>query len=317
MNEEHRKYEHVERLDHPDVDGLDIGTVYVFPKLDGANASVWMAANGEIKCGSRTQECKGDVTLMGFRGWVDDHADKFRSVLKENPHWRIYGEWLVPHTLKTYREEAWRTFYAFDVFDELAGRYLHYDAYASLLDAAGIKVVEPLCTIKNPSPDQLHNQVQTNTYLIADNAGVGEGIVAKNYEWTNAGGRQPWAKIVRTEFKEQNRRAFGVTEKNGEFQVEAAIAEEFVTPHLVNKTRAKIENALAEDAGISDPEEIRVHMARNRGQVIPRLLQTVYTDLIIEESWHFVKAHKDPVVDFKRLRQFVTAETKKLASDLF
>lgn len=304
IKEGHRKYDHIERLDHPLVEGIDVGTVWVFPKLDGANASVWIDESGEIRCGSRTQVCTEEQTLMGFYEWVSDNSDKFKSVLKERTHWRIYGEWLVPHTLKTYRPEAWRKFYAFDVFDELAGKYIHHDDYTPILVGAGIKVVEPLCVIKHPSPEQLHEQVKSNTYLIADNSGVGEGIVAKNYEWANGYGGQPWAKIVRTEFKEENRRAFGVTEKNGEFQVEAAIAEEFVTPHLVAKVRAKIENDMGP-------------IAHNRGAGIPRLLQTVFTDLVVEESYHFVKRHSNPTVNFKRLQQFTTAQVKRLASDLF
>ncbi|KKL61905.1 hypothetical protein LCGC14_2190600, partial [marine sediment metagenome] len=35
----------------------------------------------------------------------------------------------------------------------------------------------------------------------------GEGIVLKNYQWENRWGEQPWAKIVRNEFKEENKRA--------------------------------------------------------------------------------------------------------------
>lgn len=45
-------YQHVEKLGTAEVDGILDGTVYVFPKLDGANASVWLD-DGEVKCGSR------------------------------------------------------------------------------------------------------------------------------------------------------------------------------------------------------------------------------------------------------------------------
>lgn len=312
----HRKYDHVERLDHPDVDGLYCGTCYVFPKLDGANASIWIDAESRIHCGSRNQTLDEERALMGFYNWVSQRRPLFEDAYRHSipESWRLYGEWLVPHTLMTYREEAWKKFYVIDVFDHEKGKYVHYDQYSPALQRLAIPVVEPLCIIKNPTEEQLHKQVLSNTYLINDNAGLGEGIVVKNYDWTNAWGRQPWAKIVRTEFKEENRRAFGVTEKEGAFQVECAIAEEFVTPHLVSKTRAKIENQILDGL---DPSWTRNTLAAKRGELIPRLLQTVFTDLVIEESYHFVKKHKNPTIDFKKLQQFTTLQVKKYAADLF
>lgn len=317
---EHRQYDHVERLDHPAVEGLLIGAVHVFPKIDGANASIWRNAAGDILCGSRTRLLRDEAALQGFRAWVEANMGMLQHVFNSIPEtWRLYGEWLVPHTLKTYREDAWRQFYVFDVFDHATGKYVHFDSYYNELFDRGLRVVEPMVIILNPSVDQLYDQVKANTYLIKDNAGLGEGIVAKNFHWVNDYGRQPWGKIVRTEFKEENRRAFGVNEKSGEFQVESAIAEEFVTGHFVSKARAKIENAILDEDGVSvsDVEKASQALAIKRHRVIPRLLQTVYTDLLIEESYHFVKKHSDPVIDFKKLRRFVTAAVKKNALDLF
>ncbi len=138
----------------------------------------------------------------------------------------------------------------------------------------------------------------------------------KNYEWRNKYGRQPWAKIVRGEFKEENRRQFGTPEKEGRFQVEAAIAEEFVTPALVEKERAKIRRLIHDEeclgAALIDEVE-RTH----RGKVIPRLLQTVYHAIVTEEIWTAIKRHKDPTIDFKLLRRHVIHQTKKFAGDLF
>ena len=38
------KYQHLERLGTTEVEGIEVGEVYVFPKLDGTNASVWVDA---------------------------------------------------------------------------------------------------------------------------------------------------------------------------------------------------------------------------------------------------------------------------------
>ena len=326
-----RKYEHVERFGHDEVENIDIGEVYVFPKLDGSNASVWLGdatsagIDYYVRAGSRNRELSLVADNAGFLKWCDSNEIKlFMPLFKDYPNWRLYGEWLIPHTLKTYREEVWRRFWVFDVHD--GEKYLPFEVYHPVLAELGFDVIEPLCVITNPSEDQLRKEVENNSYLILDGAGAGEGIVIKNYAWENRFGRQPWAKIVRNEFKEENLRQFGTTEKGGAFQVEAAIAEEFVTQALVEKTRAKIIIELlneAQEEGIYTSEDIMkmtVHKRieeHYRGKIIPRLLGTVFYELINEEIWAALKKHKFPVVDFKKLRSHSIVYTKKYAKELF
>ncbi len=327
---EFRKYDHVERCGHPHVEGIDIGTVHVFAKLDGTNASVWAQpatgrATGSIifRAAARTRELSLENDNAGFYAWVlgCEGCGPLGDVFRTYPDWILYGEWLVPHTLKTYREDAWRRFWIFDVWDRDQERYLPVEDYLDPLRDAGLDVIEPLCTFNNPSEEQLRREVETNSYLILDGAGVGEGIVLKNYGWVNKYGLQPWAKIVRNEFKEENRRAFGVTEKNGEFQVEAAIAEQFVTAALVAKERSKIVMDLMNRHGApgfdTDVDAFQYLEAVHRGELIPRLLQTVYHSIVAEELWAAVKKYKNPVIDFRKLSHHVTHWTKKHARDLF
>lgn len=341
-----RRYDHVVRHGHEDVEGLDIGDVYIFPKLDGTNSSVWfdrldedadfINAVNEIQCGSRTRTLAEGADNAGFWRWA--HELENRKKLNEvrfggGQHWTIYGEWLVPHTIKTYREEAWRKFYVFDVYDNEKEKYLSYEEYEPTIKGAGLDVIEPLCIFTNPSLEQLRREVEANSYLIMDGAGCGEGIVLKNYGWRNKYDHQPWAKIVRNEFKEENRREFGTTEKGGAFQVEAAIAEEYVTQVLVEKTRAKILCDLTDEdiaAGVEEPPDwedgsldkgyeviyTRVQ-ERHRAQIIPRLLGTIFYELVNEELWEALKKHKFPTVDFKRLRMHSILWTKRYAADLF
>jgi len=221
---------------------------------------------------------------------------------------RLFGEWLVPHTFKNYRGEAWRRFWVFDVWGEETQRWIPYDEYAPLLIDAGLDVIEPIARVVNPTEEQLRKLAETNTYLVQDGAGPGEGIVLKRYDFVNRYGRPAWAKIVRNEFKEENRRAFGVAEIGEEFQVEIAIAQEFVTPMLVAKERAKIELSLAD--GVQ--QEIV-----DRRVLIPRLLETIYHCVVTEELWAALKKYKDPTIDFRKLRRHVIAQTKSLAKDLF
>lgn len=329
-----RKYDHVERLGHEKVQGITAGDVYVFPKLDGTNASVWFEesdrADHWVGCGSRTRVLSAESDNAGFFAWCStpETRKRFLEILNSGGlNWIIYGEWLVPHTLKTYRQDAWRKFYVFDVYDTEKERYLSYEQYEPTIRAAGLDIIEPLCIFTNPSDEQLHREAEANTYLILDGAGCGEGIVIKNYSWADRWGSQPWAKVVRNEFKEDNKRAFGTTEKGGEYQVEAAIAEKYVTQTLVDKTRSKIVNELVDqdrpesmiDFGDTDSyDRIRKQVEeRHRGQLIPRLLGTVYFELVSEELWNAVKEHKDPTIDFKKLKAHCIMWTKKYAVDLF
>ena len=340
-----RKYDHVERLGHDDVSGLIAGDVYVFPKLDGTNSSIWfeeveydykLTPRPTVhitRCGSRTRELSVESDNAGFCKWVASAevqwklCELYQSGAQD---WTIYGEWLVPHTLKTYREDSWRKFYVFDVYDNNKEKYLHYEQYEPTIKAAGLDVIEPMCVYTNPSEEQLQREASNNTYLILDGAGCGEGIVIKNYNWTNTWGKQPWAKIVRNEFKEENQRAFGTAVKGGEYQVEAAIAETYVTQALVEKVRSKIRIELLNqdtESGVQTWEAeaddsdfslmYRKVEERHRGQMIPRLLGTVYHDVVSEELWGAVKEHKDPTIDFKKLKAHCILWTKKYAADLF
>lgn len=312
-----RRYDHLERLGHDEVEGLTIGECFVFSKLDGTNSSVWLK-NGELQAGSRNRILNLENDNAGFCRYVQDNAEKFFSAfnIAGSDQLVIYGEFLVPHSLKTYREDAWRKLYVFDVFDPQQNRYLPYNVYHSFIREAGLEIIEPLCTFTNPSDEQLHKEAEQNTYLILDNAGVGEGIVIKNYYWRNKFDCQPWAKIVRNEFKEANRREFGTNDKKGEFQVEAAIAERYVTPALVSKVRAKINNDYY--SAIS-PEDCSGLMQTDvpRSKMIPQLLGMIYYSVVTEELWAAVKEHKNPTIDFKRLQQHTIVQVKRHAADLF
>src|SRR6478609_7687293 len=140
---EFKEYQHIERLGATEVQNIELGECYVFPKIDGTNASVWLN-NGKVQAGSRTRHLTLEADNAGFLRWVSDNVSLL-NYLTENPTHRLFGEWLVPHSLKTYRPETWRRFYVFDVAvdketEEILHdgdskvKYLHYDEYKPLLE---------------------------------------------------------------------------------------------------------------------------------------------------------------------------------------
>lgn len=307
---EFKKYQHLERFGTTEVQNIELGRTYIFPKIDGTNASVWLNDKGKIQAGSRKRHLTLEADNAGFYAWVKKQGNLL-EYLKENPTHRLYGEWLVPHSLKTYKQDAWRNFYIFDVaVDKEEGeithesddkiKYLPYDTYSPLLEEKGLNYIAPISIITNASYEQLISQLIKNVFLIEDGKGVGEGIVIKNYDFKNKYGRNTFAKIVTSEFKEKHAKTMGASQIKGKKTVEEEIAKEYVTTALVEKVYAKIEN----ETGFNS-------------RSIPRLLNTVFYDVVKEDTWNFVKKHKNPSINFKTLQHFVFSEVKIKAPHLF
>ena len=304
-----KKYQHLERFGTTEVLNIELGECYIFPKIDGTNASVWLN-NGEVQGGSRNRNLSLESDNAGFLKWVLDQ-DNILEYLLKNPTHRLFGEWLVPHSLKTYKEEAWRKFYIFDVCTDKKEEeilhegdstlnYLHYEEYKAELEAFKLDFVAPICVAQCSNYDQLVKQLEKNVYLIKDGHGVGEGIVIKNDSYKYKYNRNSFAKIVTSEFKEKHAKTMGSPVVKGKKMIEEEIAKDFITLALIEKTISKIDN----DGGFNS-------------RAIPRLLNTVYYDLIKEESWNFIKKHKNPVINFKTLQHFVFKEIKIKGSKFF
>ena len=52
-------------------------------------------------------------------------------------------------------------------------------------------------------------------------------------------------------------------------------------------------------------------------KMIPRLLNTIYYEIIKEECWNFVKENKNPTINFKTLQHFVFAKVRDRLPNLF
>ncbi len=299
---EFRKYQHVERFGNDEVEGIEFGELFIFPKLDGSNGSIWLD-NGEIKAGSRNRVLALDNDNAGFLQYVLDNK-KFKEYLLKHPNHRLYGEWLVPHSFKNYREDAWKRFYIFDIvveYDEENYEYLTYDIYKPLLEEFDLDFILPICKMKNGSYDAFLKAIEKNTFMVKDDAGVGEGIVIKNYDYKNKYGRITWAKIVTNEFKEKNIKAMGTTEIEAKKMVEEEIVNSYCTEAFIEKEYAKI---------VNDKEGWT-------SRYIPELLGRVYSELIKEESWNFVKEFKQPTINYKTLNALVVNKVKRIKPELF
>ncbi len=303
---EFKKYQHLERFGASEVEGIEFGECYVFPKIDGSNGSLWLSDDG-LQAGSRKRHLNGEKDNHGFLKWADKRK-KYILFFEKHSNLRLFGEWLIPHSLKTYREDAWNRFYVFDVVQDLDEplpngekfQYLHYDEYKDLLEEFDIEYVPCIAKVKNGTYDQFVNQLKHNVFLIEDGKGTGEGIVIKRYDYINKYGRTTWAKIVTSEFKEKHAKVHGGHEVKGKKCIEEDIAYKYVTSALIEKEHGKICNEVDWSS-----------------KLIPRLLNTLYYCVVKEESWNFVKENKNPVIDFNRLKHFVFNKAKESKPELF
>lgn len=300
---EFRKYQHIERFGTDEVDGIEFGKCYIFYKIDGTNASVWLDKEGKVKAGSRNRELTLENDNAGFYNAIIND-ERIINYLNTHPSHRLFGEWLVPHTLKTYRQDAWRKFYIFDVcLDKEDGlEYIPYDIYKPLLEEFNLDYIPPLAIITNPTYESLIKCLEkTGQFLIEDGKGIGEGIVIKNYDFYNKYKRQTWAKIVANEFKEKHHKKMGCPEIKTEKMIEEKIVDDFCTESFIEKEYTKI---VIEQNGW-------------QSKYIPMLLGRVFSELIKEESWNIVKKYKNPKIDYKTLNALVIRKIKETKKEVF
>jgi len=269
---EFKKYQHVERYGTTEVEGIEIGTTFVFPKIDGTNSSVWLDNSGVVQCGSRNRQLTLDKDNAGFCAYINTQ-DNIKQCVIDNPNLRLYGEWLFPHAIKTYQDGAWRHFYVFDY-------------------------IPPICVLENGTYDSYTDQLEKNVFLIQDGTGCGEGVVIKNYDYKNKFGQIKWAKIIASEFREKHKHKKGNAENSLQEKdlIETKIVNKYVTLALCEKVRAKI----IEEKG------------EWNSKYIPMLLNMIYYDLLNEDCWHFVKENKFPTINFKTLMSLCYHKTKEL-----
>lgn len=296
------KYMHIERLGNDEVEGILNGTVYIQPKIDGANGQVYFDFEGNLLyCASRKVILSEQNTNQGFWNYVFDNEELFYNYFEKHPYHILYGEWLVPHTLKTYRKDAWNKFYVFDVFNNYSGMFIPYEKYVEELKEFELPYIPVIASLYNAPEERAESYLEHNKFLIEDGKGVGEGIVIKNYDFINKYGRTVWAKLVRNEFKEEHYETFGYPEIEYA-PIEMRIAHEFVTEGRLAKIREKI--MVEKDTGW-------------KSQYIPEYLGRIWYEIVQDEIWNILKKYKNPRINFRDLNRQVILRAKELDKETF
>ena len=308
------RYQHVERINTDESMGLLDGTCHIFPKMDGSNMGVY-SEDSEIRMMSRNRELDGSEPFAKF---AVAH-DGIRRFVKDFPGMRLYGEWMVPHTVRSYVPEVWNRWFVFDMTAEFPDRnytyigvdgeehtldcdgrtYIPYEEYVPILEAYGIDYIPCIDVLENPAPECLAEYADVkNTWMMS--TGCGEGIVVKRYGFVNAYGRTSWAKVINVEFASMSKglRVRNWQAKHGDVPLEYTLIREGVTPDLVNKEYEKIRESTE--------------------KVEPgRLLGMVWHEFFHEELWDLIRKHKNPTVNFNVLRKECDLMVKIIRPEVF
>lgn len=287
-----RPYMHVDRLNVDETKGILQGHCVISTKIDGTNTVIWLD-DGVLKVGNRTCVLMPEKDNDHCLAYVESQP-MFKDYLQKHPTHILYGEFLVRNHIKTYDPTAWHKVYVFDVYDTEREAYLPYETYAKELEAFHIPFIPPISIVDNPTQEDLEDALENCNFL--NQGDPGEGIVIHNVDFKNQYGETIFAKIVRKEYKHQKHLP-DINKKT----IEEAIVEKFCTTEFIEKEYAKV-----------------VHEKDGwKSKYIGFFLGQVYHTFITEEAWHFVKAFRNPTIDFGLLNRLVVDKCKEVKSELF
>lgn len=286
-----RSYPKIMGLHKEEVEGILDTPVTVQEKVDGANVSIWLGDDGQIKCGSRTREL-GDDEFNGFTAYVKEHKDALMQFFSHSPKIRLYGEWLVKHTI-TYPDEAYKQMYLYDVYNDESEGYYSQTFVKLAASELGFKYPELFAEDRIVTIEELKEWVGKS--FIGVN---GEGVVVKNATYKNKWGNHVYAKMVHEKFKESNAIVFGGNNKHSETYWEMYVVNKYATLGRLNKIIQKLQPERNEKLDYKD---------------IPEITSRAYYDLLTEEIWEI--ASKVVSLDFKKLKHLVSRKFTQMFKD--
>lgn len=305
---QYKRYQHVERLENEECDGLlQNNPVYITAKVDGTNCVIWYDGD-RVHGGSRTRELSEFSDNAGFYNWLTSDSSEavaLRQAVVEHPNWTIYGEWLgfakFIGQIKTYDSFAKGHMYIFDVYDHEAEHYLADPVWREALKNYGLEpyYVELLAVLDHPTYEDVVEIAKTNKFLLSQAEHAGEGVVCKAPDFRNRWGHNVYGKIVLDEFKQRKQRGNKKKEIIAREGIESDIVDYWITESEMTKAKAKVCVALGAD-----------EFDKKSGKFIGFFLEMIWKDLL-EEMPAICKQYKNPIIDFRVLRNVSNTQGRK------
>lgn len=286
-----KKYPDIERLGHEDnkdILAFPEDTLVIEEKVDGGNGSFWLEEDG-IHFGSRNRDLTSDKdikTFAGFQVQLRKHLEELElQGIKINPDYIYYIEWMAKHTI-SYTHAPFvigidiRLKRAMNF--EGSGLFLGRDSREQEFNR--LKIENTPCiwrgTVKDLKEKEIKDLIPKSKYF----DGFAEGIVIKNYCRKHPSeNHQLYAKLVRDEFKEDNKAIFGnVKNKNSDT---SKIIQEFATDARIRKAVLHF---------IDNGEKLEM-------KLMSKVPHYVIEDIFKEEILTIIEKYK--FIDLKEIRQ--------------
>lgn len=271
-----KHYVDIERLKEKYAEGFKPGEhITITEKLDGANSSVaWDTEANTFAAFSRRRQLDQFNTLNSFYEFVQSFdIDCFHKFLNEN--FVIFGEWLIPHTIK-YPEDKYRKFYVFDVWDKTKEQYLSWDLVKSIAKTLNLETVPIFYDGPFISWEHVYSFVGKTEMGAMP---CGEGCVVKSQDRLGEkNSRLPaYVKIVSEQFSEVHKSKPHKEidpEKIAAKQAMEELAATIVTERRITKC---LEKFIEDNLIPSDWDE------KNLGAIAKILPKAIYDDCVKEE----------------------------------
>jgi len=289
------KYHHIQRLgtieNNELVEHIDLDCS-VEEKIDGGNGLFLddLIRNEIIYC-SRNRPLVNGLENGQFKSNIDWIKNRIKKV-KLNPNYLYYGEFVKKHTIK-YDFDNLPKFIGFDIRVKPNGeefKFLNREEKEKEFKRINLPIVPLLWTgkVKDLEITKLIGK------SIFDPTVNMEGIVIKT-DKLNRFGRPVYAKIVREEFKEENKKVFGEgLTKTGACHV----SEKYLTASRVNK---EIHRLIYEE---------NLKLDRSLMKFLPI---NVCNDILSEEILEIFKSEKE--IDFKKFKTLIAKKCLRYLDD--
>ena len=261
--------------------------VYIEEKVDGANFRVWRDETDELRFGSRTveflPESDPNCGYGAFTGAVEFIKSLDTSKLVKG--YIYFFEAMHKHTINYNWETTPRAilFDLYNIEDDIYEHRVNFDAYVPK------EIIIP-CIYEGRYED-FNGEVPMSKYY----NGLAEGYVIKPSNslitTRDVHGNIHRAKVVRKEFKEENKATFGSTDNK-----EAKFVNQFVND-------ARIEKHLHKIADTIGPFELKY---------IGALVHNIIEDIVTEE---FKKVLKMQIVNFMTITSETMIRVKRHLSE--
>ena len=239
-----KKYLDIERCKESYASTFEVGEpIVIQTKIDGSNASIaYNSKTNSLVAFSRRQALNEMNTLNGFWNYVQSLDIKtFAEVLGDR--YVIFGEWLVPHSVK-YPEDMYKKFYMFDVWDRETEQYLTQEDSLAIFDRLKNYIPNYVHTLYNGPFISWEHTLAFLKENIYGEAPCMEGIVIKRQDklWSKSSRLPYYVKVVNEKFSEvhSSKPKTIDPEKLAAREVEQAAVAEVVTKRRITKGLEKL-----------------------------------------------------------------------------